>query len=320
MVMLSPNQKATLSPEAIQTLTDIPTIPFASLVSPYLASTKRIKNLRETTAAKLTPIEEDIIARHKLTVHTTTIANVSVVTITPPEPNPSYANKILLNFYGGGFVMGGARERAALLTAAEMRIRVYSVEYSKSPEVRYPVARDEGLAVYRQLVADMGAENISVMGSSSGGQLVMSMLLMARKEKIPLPTRVFLCTPSVDLSGAGDSMVSNEGRDVMPVSLLTAIVRQNYQPADVDVVDPFYSPVYAEYDAGFPPTVITVGTRDLCLSSGVRMYWKLRGAGVKAELLVGEGMWHGYNWAEAVPEAVVVRKAVREFLEEGFKG
>ncbi|ORY00296.1 Alpha/Beta hydrolase protein [Clohesyomyces aquaticus] len=314
MVTVTASQKASISPEAAEFLSKIPMIPFAGLLSPYLASSKRVQGLRNDMATKVSPNEEDLMARHNLKLTPTKIATVPVLIIEPPTLSSEHEGKIILNFFGGGFVMGSARERAALLMATEMRIRVYSVEYSKSPETRYPGARDEALTVYRQLISSFGAKNIYGMGSSAGGQILVSMLLIARSEKLPMPARLFLCTPALDLSGAGDSLVSNEGRDVMPASFLSAIVKQNYQLDTVDVKDSYYSPVYADYDASFPPTVISVGTRDLFLSDGVRMYWKLREAGVEAELLVSEGMWHGFNWNETLPEAVRLRRCVREFL------
>ncbi len=92
------------------------------------------------------------------------------------------------------------------------------------------------------------------------------------------------------------------------------MVSQNYPPIEQDVKDPLYSPVYAQYNALFPRTVITVGTRDFALSNGVRFYWKLRDAGVEVELLISEGMWHGFNWEADMPEALQSRAAVLEFL------
>lgn len=135
-----------------------------------------------------------------------------------------------------------------------------------------------------------------------------------------MPTAgVYLCTPAIDLSGAGDSMVFNSlGRDIMPVSLLTGMVSQNYAPKGINLMDPLYSPIYAEYDETFPRTVITVGTRDFALSHGIRFYWKLREAGVRVELLVSEGMWHGFNWDPVIPEALQARAAVIGFLEDGL--
>jgi len=87
-----------------------------------------------------------------------------------------------------------------------------------------------------------------------------------------MPARIFLCSPAIDLSGAGDSLVSNEGRDIMPASFLSTMVQQDYQPDSLDITDPPYSPIYAEYETSFLPTFISVGTRDLCLRNGVLMY------------------------------------------------
>jgi acetyl esterase/lipase len=208
--------------------------------------------------------------------------------------------------------------------AAELGVRVYSTSYTKSPEAKYPVARDECLKVYRELIqkgppgrGTIDPANIYMMGSSSGAQILVSMLLVAREEGLPMPTaRCYLCTPAIDLTGAGDSMVAKSyDRDIMPVSLLTNMVTQNYTPAGMDTKNPLYSPIYAEYNSSFPPTVITVGARDVALSHGARFYWKLREAGVRVELLVSEGMWHGFNWDPAIPESIRARAAVLQFLE-----
>ena len=59
-----------------------------------------------------------------------------------------------------------------------------------------------------------------------------------------------------------------------------------------DPQDPLLSPVYGDFSKGFPPTVLTSGTRDLLLSSTVLMHRALLRGGVKAELHVWEAMTH----------------------------
>lgn len=66
--------------------------------------------------------------------------------------------------------------------------------------------------------------------------------------------------------------------------------------------DPMLSPVYGDL-RGFPPTILTTGTRDLFLSNTVRVHRKLREAGIIANLLVFEGMSHAqYLFAADSPE------------------
>ncbi|MBV8755577.1 MAG: alpha/beta hydrolase fold domain-containing protein, partial [Hyphomicrobiales bacterium] len=64
-----------------------------------------------------------------------------------------------------------------------------------------------------------------------------------------------------------------------------------------DLKDPQLSPVYGDY-AGFPPSILTTGTRDLFLSNTVRVHRKMRAAGVEAELVVFEGQSHAQYAAD----------------------
>ena len=55
---------------------------------------------------------------------------------------------------------------------------------------------------------------------------------------------------------------------------------------------------------GFPPTILTTGTRDLLLSNTVRAHRKLRRAGVEATLQVYEGESHAqYEFDDTLPES-----------------
>ena len=65
-----------------------------------------------------------------------------------------------------------------------------------------------------------------------------------------------------------------------------------------DLKDPMLSPVYGDM-TGFPPTLLTTGTRDLLLSNTVRVHRKLRQAGVEAELHVYEGQSHAHYMRDA---------------------
>jgi epsilon-lactone hydrolase len=70
-----------------------------------------------------------------------------------------------------------------------------------------------------------------------------------------------------------------------------------------DLKDPLISPVYGDMH-GFPPTILTTGTRDLLLSNTVRVHRKLRRAGIEATLQVYEGESHAqYEFDDTLPEA-----------------
>lgn len=345
---ITTNQTATLSPAARAFVRNAHpgTMPFVDSLSKFVTKPSRIAKSRQILLKRFQPKEEALITKHGLTVGTTIIADVPIVVIEPSYITQDNRGKIILNIHGGLFYSGTARDTSGLIAAAEWGIKVYSIEYTLSPEAQYPIARDECLSVYRALVRSQsaGAENIIGMATSAGGQLMLSMLLKAREERLSMPKAVFLSSPLADLSGPiGDSLTANEGRDPLDIYIAMSAIKQNYRPVEnaggsqdqslspilgssknrsassggcqFDTEDPFYSPIYASYDSKFPPTVITTGTRDLMLSTSVRLSWVLREAGVRTELLVSEGMWHYFIWKEELPEAKQAREGVRRFLQ-----
>ena len=78
---------------------------------------------------------------------------------------------------------------------------------------------------------------------------------------------------------------------------------------------PLLSPVYGDF-SGFPPTILTSGTRDLFLSNTVRVHRKLRAAGVEAVLQVFEGQSHAQYYRDiSAPETKVYHAEITRFFE-----
>ncbi|GIH27132.1 esterase [Acrocarpospora phusangensis] len=306
-------QRATISREAAAHLDGATTLTIPDFAFPYLVTEEVIHQEQERFAANEKTVEDGLIKRFGLRLDRTMISGVPVTVVTPPEVRPENRNRIAINIHGGGFVMGTSRDRVGLLMAYELGMPVYSIDYSLSPQAVYPVAVNQSLAVYRALVGDRDPAQVVAFASSAGGNLLLSMLLAAERQALPMIAGVALFTPCTDLSGVGDSVVANNGRDSLVTNLRVGVPERFYAPGE-DLRAPGLSPVYAEYAADFPPTVLTTGTRDFNLSDTVRQHWKLENAGVESRLLVGEGMWHGFHWEPDMPEAVQTRRAVVEFL------
>jgi acetyl esterase/lipase len=91
----------------------------------------------------------------------------------------------------------------------------------------------------------------------------------------------------------------------MPVNLLYADGH--------DLRHPYLSPLFADFTKGFPPTLLTTGTRDLYLSNTVRMHRALRAADVPAELHVTEAGPHtGFPGS---PEGEQIDRELRRFIK-----
>src|SRR5260370_7701421 len=141
------NQAATLSLEAVKYLAAVPHPWIPGFLLPTLTGPRRIPRFRKAFQAGEEVIEESLIARYSLTLEKTTIKDVPVLIIRPRTITPGNEHALLMNVHGGGFVMGTARERTALLMAAEAGITVYSIHYPLHPAPQYPLALHHCLPV-----------------------------------------------------------------------------------------------------------------------------------------------------------------------------
>jgi len=224
--------------------------------------------------------------------------------------------RVYLDIHGGALIMGAGEVCKAMATASALvhRVRTVAVDYRMPPEHPYPTPLDDCLAFYRALLRDHAPREIIVGGGSAGGNLVAAMLLRARDEGLPMPAAAVLSTPEVDLTESGDTHQTNAGIDAMG-SLMQANL---LYAAGADLTDPYVSPLFGDFTRGFPPSIITAGTRDLFLSNAVRLHRKLRAARIPAELHVVEAAAHG-NFGGA-PEDAQLEEELRSFCEAKWSG
>ena len=131
-----------------------------------------------------------------------------------------------------------------------------------------------------------------------------------------MPAAVALLSPWSDLSKTGDTQTTLAGLDPTLHYELTIKDAALAYAAGRALTDPLVSPLYADYRPGFPPCLITTGTRDLFLSDCARLSTKMRLAGVDATLHVWEGMWHVFEFYSEIPEAGRSLAEVAVFLDK----
>ncbi|MBJ9594880.1 alpha/beta hydrolase [Burkholderia seminalis] len=222
-----------------------------------------------------------------------------------------------IDLHGGALIVGGgaACRAGAQMHADRLGVRCYGVDYRMPPEHPYPAALDDCIAAYAFVLARHAPENIVIGGRSAGGNLAAAMVLRARDEGLPLPAALVLLSPEADLTESGDSFETNRLVDVvLPASLMP----NNLLYANgADLAHPYLSPLFGDFSAGFPPTFIQSGTRDLFLSNAVRLHRALRRAQVPTELHVFEGMPHGGFMG--APEDIELTREIARFMHAHFR-
>jgi monoterpene epsilon-lactone hydrolase len=274
-------------------------------VSAGAAATMRgLPAMREQLRVKVEPVVIDGVKAHMVTPE-----------VIPPENR----NRLLVHVHGGCFVSlpGESGTGEAIFMAGYGGFKVISVDYRMPPDHPYPAALDDAMTVWKAATKMAAPRNMAIFGSSAGGNLTLAMVLRAKQEKLPLPGAIAPGTPMSDLTNAGDSFQTNAMVDNVLVAPDTSCdKRAQLYTNGRDLKDPLLSPVYGDM-RGFPPAILTTGTRDLLLSSTVRVHRKLRQAGVEAVLQVYEGQSHAqYNRDINAPETKEAFDEIARFFDK----
>ena len=256
-----------------------------------------------------------LASRFKGSVNTIVLpSGAKLYRMTPQGRSGRLSEVAYVDIHGGGFTSGGGEmcELLAKIRASDYGAEVYAVDYRLVPEHPFPAGLDDCVAAYEAILKHYDAENLVLAGSSAGGTLAAALLLLAQDVGLPMPTAVLLQTPALDLTQSGDSHRTNRWLDV---NLFGGGGEGPAQyAAGTDPRHPYVSPLFGDFTRGWPPTILTTGTRDLLLSDTVRMHRALRRAGVRAELHVAEASPHGGFMGANAPEDAEVIAECRRFV------
>ena len=270
----------------------------------YDATMKALPALREALKVKVEPM---------------TLDGVNAYMVTPEKIAAENRNRLLVHVHGGCFVSfpGESGTVEAIYLAGFGRIKVISVDYRMPPDHPYPAGLDDAMTVWKAATKMAPPKNMAIFGSSAGGNLTLAMVLRAKQERLPLPGAIAPGTPMSDLTGAGDSFQTNGMVDNVLVAYgANCDKRAALYANGRDLKDPLLSPVYADLH-GFPPAILTSGTRDLLLSNTVRVHRKLRQAGVEAVLQVFEGQSHAQYYRDVTaPETREAFEEIARFFDK----
>lgn len=210
---------------------------------------------------------------------------------------------MIVNFHGGGFVLGSARQGdwSSGIVAADLDAIVVSVDYRLAPTHRFPAAVEDcydALLWAAGHAADLGGDagRLGVMGDSAGGNLAAVVALIARDEGGPAIGHQTLVYPVTDMTDAieQDPSYVDNTRGIVLSNDDMEVFRDHYVDADVDPRDFRLSPLYASSLAGLPPAIVVVAGLDPLHDSGVRYAQALADAGNQVRVEDFHEMPHGF--------------------------
>jgi epsilon-lactone hydrolase len=244
------------------------------------------------------------------------IAGVPVHIITPESGVAAdRQDRVLINLHGGGFTTDSGSLTESIPIAALTHTKVIAVLYRLAPESPFPAAVDDSVAVYRELLKTYKPEHIAVYGASAGAILAGEFAVKLKMLGLPEPAALGIFSTTGDFSIPGDSQsiytVTGVAGRLSPPQFGRKFI--NDYVGNTDARDPVLSPLYADLH-GLPPALFLTSTRDMMLSQTTILHRAFLRAGVEAQLVVFEGLNHGFWYEAGLPETKEANTLIAKFF------
>jgi acetyl esterase/lipase len=221
------------------------------------------------------------------------------------DPKPDQKNKsAVLYIHGGGYVLGTADSnlRNAQEIAQGTDSLVVSVDYALAPEAKFPISLEQnyaGLAWLHKNAGQLGvdAARIAISGDSAGGGHAAQLAIAARDRKeYPIAFQCLIYPMLDDRTGSTRRVPPHIGHFVWTEaanrfgwSSLLGI------PAGSPSVPPGSVPARVKDLSGLAPAFIGIGSIDLFFEEDMEYARRLALSGVRTELFVVPGAYHGFD-------------------------
>ncbi len=242
--------------------------------------------------------------------------HVNIRIIRPAESTE--ALPVVMYYHGGGWIGGDkyTHDRLIRKLASKTNAAVVFVEYSLSPDVKYPVAIEEAYYAMKY-IADNGRQlnldssRLAVAGDSAGGNMAAVMAILAKQREGPKIAYQVLFYPVTDANFDTQSYHEYASgyeldRDTMKW------MWDNYLPDKDTRKEPWLRRLQASVDLlkGLPPALVITAEQDVLRDEGEAYASKLAEAGVPTTGVQYLGMVHGFIIHEEFKDTPATREAV----------
>jgi acetyl esterase/lipase len=221
----------------------------------------------------------------------------------------------MLYLHGGGFVSCSPDTHRPITGALARLSRraVFSADYRLAPEHPFPAALDDAFDAYRWMLDRERPGALALAGDSAGGGLVLSLLLRAREESLPMPACAVLLSPWADLTGDG----VHERRNARHCPMFHPENITQFASAYLaghSARDPLVSPILADL-SGLPPVLIQAGSSELLLDDARQVHEGIQHTDGFSRLDVFDRVSHGWHMLDGiVPEARTALAQAAQFV------
>ncbi|MBV4355656.1 alpha/beta hydrolase [Pinibacter aurantiacus] len=234
----------------------------------------------------------------------------------------SAVSPVFMFFHGGGWVLGDfpTHKRFVRDLVVYSGLPCVFVEYTRSPEAKYPTALNECYAATKW-VAEHGAEinvdgkKLAIVGNSVGGNLTAATALMAKQKGGPELKLQLLFWPVTNADFETGSYNQYATQRFLTKNMMIWFW-DNYTGEQRSEI--LASPLTASLDQlkGLPPAYVQTAENDVLRDEGEAYARKMDEAGVKVTLTRVQGMIHDYGLLNPLATTPAVQAALRSAAAE----
>jgi acetyl esterase len=245
--------------------------------------------------------------------------DISVTIVRPPNSS-NQTLPVVMFFHGGGWILGGfdTHDRLVRELANNANAAVVFVNYTPSPEAKYPVSLEQAYAATKWVAQNsqtihVDSSRLAVVGDSVGGNMTAAVSLLAKERGGPTITFQVLFYPVTDASFDTSSyMKYQEGywltREAMKWFW------DNYTSNQTNRKEPTVSPLQASIEQlkGLPPALVINGENDVLCDEGEAYARKLLEAGIRVTAVRYHGTIHDFVMLNAIADDPAPRGAIEQ--------
>jgi acetyl esterase len=221
-------------------------------------------------------------------------------------------------FHGAGWVLGGldTHDRLVREIANKAHVAVVFVNYTRSPEAKYPVAIEEAYAATKWVAENgrtinVNSSRLAVVGDSVGGNMASAVTLLAKERGEPPITFQLLFYPVTDASFDTPSYMKYQEGYWLTCEAMKWFW-DNYVSNQTNLKEPTVSPLQASIEQlrGLPPALIINGEFDVLRDEGEEYAHKLIDAGVPVTAVRYHGTIHDFVMLNALSDTPAAQAAI----------
>ncbi|TVP40093.1 alpha/beta hydrolase [Candidatus Nitrosocosmicus arcticus] len=232
------------------------------------------------------------------------------------QPTP-----VVMYFHGGGWVLGGfdTHERLIKELANAANVTVVYVNYTLSPEAKFPQALEEAYAATKW-VADNGqsinvnSTKLGVAGDSAGGNMATAVTMLAKERDYPFISLQALFYPVTDVNFNTTSYEKFQKGYHLTRDAMIWFWNNYLDNQTTNIKDPLVSPLQASISQlqGLPPALVITDENDVLRDEGEAYAHKLMEAGVPVASVRYLGTIHDFMMLNALANTPAVEEAISQ--------